>query len=95
MINLSTNSGDFNALITLSVYRRNKISNLASHPGFDEKLCYGDITLEFCHVHAAGPFSKLDRENINKMKQDAEINVMNQTKKMTDSSAKIQQSVKR
>ena len=76
-------------------YRRNKISNLASHPGFDEKLCYGDITLEFCHMHAAGPFTKVDRENISKMKQDAELNALDQNKKMNDSSIKIQQSVKR
>ncbi len=37
------------------------MSNLASHRGFDEALCYGDITLHFHHFIQAPP-SKPSKE---------------------------------
>ena len=53
-----------------SNFRRSKFAHLASHPGFDERLCYGDITLNF--LHSSQPLSKLERQHIQKIREENE-----------------------
>ncbi|XP_062594613.1 PDZ domain-containing protein 8-like [Saccostrea cucullata] len=35
--------------INCQIIHRNKFSSYSGHPGFDPNLCFGDITLTFCH----------------------------------------------
>ena len=50
-------------------FSRTKIS---SHPGFEERLCYGDITLVL--VHGSHQISKTERKRIEKLQQENEVN---------------------
>lgn len=45
---------------------RNKFSNLSAHSGFDEKLCYGDVTLAF--KHTTQPLTNTERSRIDKIR---------------------------
>ena len=49
-------------------FSRGKIS---SHPGFEERLCYGDIVLAFEHI--SSPFTARERKHIEKIREENEI----------------------
>lgn len=56
---------------TYLLLSRSQHANLASHSGFEERLCHGDVTLRF--IYAMHSLSKKERENICKMKDDNEL----------------------
>lgn len=49
-------------------FSRTKVS---SHQGFDERLCYGDITLGF--AHDSQQLSKTERRRVEKIRQENEV----------------------
>ncbi len=51
-------------------------SKIASHPGFEERLCYGDIVLAFEHV--SHPFSARERKHIEKVREENEATLEKQ-----------------
>ena len=54
----------YSSLSSFFPHSRNKFSGLAAHPGFDEKLCYGDITLAFRHTTCVQNLTSNDRRLI-------------------------------
>ena len=46
-------------------------SKIASHPGFEEWLCYGDIVLAFEHL--SQPITSKERQHIQKVREENEL----------------------
>ena len=56
---------------TFIFFSRGKAANLATHSGFEEKLCYGDIVLTYRHQTA--PLSNTERRRVEKIRQENEL----------------------
>ena len=53
---------------------RTALRSLSSHKGFNEKLCYGDVTLNFCYLgdgEADGPAAPAQRERLASVQEDS------------------------
>ncbi|XP_043993037.1 PDZ domain-containing protein 8 [Gambusia affinis] len=68
---MATSSAEYQSIFRLGPpepkanVSRTALRNLSTHKGFNEKLCYGDITLNFCYLaegELEGPVGLMERE---------------------------------
>ncbi|KAM6956448.1 PDZ domain-containing protein 8 [Aplochiton taeniatus] len=78
---LSTSSGEYQSTFRLGApeprasVSRTALRSLSSHKGFNEKLCYGDVSLNFCYLGEGEPELPLgpaERESSGSAVQDEE-----------------------
>lgn len=76
---MSTSSAEYQSTFRLrppeprANINRTALRSLSNHKGFNEKLCYGDITLNFCYVgehEAEYPGGPVERERLGSLQEE-------------------------